>query len=345
MWLGMGIIARKVQRLGASSYVITLPHSWIESHNIKPGDTVYIVDDEDRLSIIPSQKDEEKSKVVYEMDLSKIPIPEIASLAIYCLYVHNLGDTIINLGQLGKKGVESAKQAALSLLGLDVLELGESKIMIRPVIDDSKIEIKQVIKGLGIIVSDIAGMLKDALTGLDITQSLQLGQKDLLKYQHLVERHVVDTMLHGKGDVRVHALVLGSGLLGVVGYIILDAADKANKLKIRSDEIASIAQNIKDILPQLGSIVAQPSIKRTQELLLQTIAITMDIEERSISSKDSSQTIILTKMADALKLLDLILYVITCSAATSEEYLKKVSNTGFNAWFLGRLFFLAMILQ
>jgi hypothetical protein len=39
------------------------------------------------------------------------------------------------------------------------------------------------------------------------------------------------------------------------------------------------------------------------------------------------------------------LYVITCSAATSEEYLKKVSNTGFNAWFLGRLFFPSMILQ
>ncbi|AFZ69998.1 phosphate uptake regulator [Caldisphaera lagunensis DSM 15908] len=323
----MGIVARKVQRLGASSYVITLPHTWIEANNIKPGDTVYIVDDDNKLSIIPSQKDEEKSKTVYEMDLGKIPIPEIASLAIYCLYVHNLGDTIINMGPMGKKGVESAKQAALSLLGLDVFELGESRIMIRPVIDDSKIEIKQVIKGLGMIVSDITGILRDALNGLDVTQSLQLSQKDLLKYQHLVERHVVDTMLHGKSDVRLHALVLGSGLLGVVGYIMWDAADKANKIKIKSEEISSLITNIKDILPQLGSIIAQPSIKRTQELLLQIMAITMDVEEKSINSKDSRETMILTKVADALKLLNVILYVITCSAVTSEEYLRKSNST------------------
>lgn len=322
----MGIIPRKVQRLGASSYVITLPHSWIETHNIKPGDTVYIVEDEEKLSIVPSQKEDENKKTIYELDISKIPIPEIASLAVYCLYVHNLGDTIINLGNLGRKGLEAVKAAALSLLGLEVFEVGESKIMIRPVIDDSKIEIKQVIKGLGMIVSEIAGILQDSLKGIDVTKSLELSQKDLLNYQHLIERHVVDTMLHGKGDVRLHALVLGTGLLGVVGYLILDAADKVSKIKLQSEELSVIVQSIRDILPQLGSIVAQPSIKRTQELLLQTMAISMDLEDRSLNSKSVGETIVLTKIVDAMKLLNIILYVIICSAATSDEYLKKINN-------------------
>ncbi|MGC8567124.1 MAG: AbrB/MazE/SpoVT family DNA-binding domain-containing protein [Caldisphaera sp.] len=322
----MGIIPRKVQRLGASSYVITLPHSWIETHNIKPGDTVYIVEDEEKLSIVPSQKEDENKKTIYELDISKIPIPEIASLAVYCLYVHNLGDTIINLGNLGRKGLEAVKAAALSLLGLEVFEVGESKIMIRPVIDDSKIEIKQVIKGLGMSVSEIAGILQDSLKGIDVTKSLELSQKDLLKYQHLIERHVVDTMLHGKGDVRLHALVLGTGLLGVVGYLILDAADKVSKIKLQSEELSVIVQSIRDILPQLGSIVAQPSIKRTQELLLQTMAISMDLEDRSLNSKSVGETIVLTKIVDAMKLLNIILYVIICSAATSDEYLKKINN-------------------
>ncbi|MDP8003713.1 MAG: hypothetical protein RAK17_05975, partial [Caldisphaera sp.] len=150
--------------------------------------------------------------------------------------------------------------------------------------------------------------------------------KDLLKYQHLIERHVVDTMLHGKGDVRLHALVLGTGLLGVVGYLILDAADKVSKIKLQSEELSVIVQSIRDILPQLGSIVAQPSIKRTQELLLQTMAISMDLEDRSLNSKSVGETIVLTKIVDAMKLLNIILYVIICSAATSDEYLKKINN-------------------
>jgi len=319
----MDIIPRKVQRLGTSSYVITLPHSWIESNNIKPGDTVYIIESAGNLTITPlKNKEAEKGKPIYELDISKIPIPEITSLAVYCLYVNNLTDAIINLGKPDRKGIESIKTSAQSLLGLEVFEMSESKIMIKSVIDDSKIEIKHIIKGLGITVAEVAKILEEALKGAEVEKSIELGQKDLLKYQHLIERYVINTMIHGKGDVRLHALVLGTGLLGIVGYLILDTASKAYHLKIRL-QLDETTKMIENILPQVASIVAQPSIKRIEELIVETATLTRELENRSIASNNSEKTMVLTRLVDAMKLISIILYVVVCSIMVSDEYLKK----------------------
>ncbi|MCE4608286.1 MAG: AbrB/MazE/SpoVT family DNA-binding domain-containing protein [Caldisphaeraceae archaeon] len=320
----MDIIPRKVQRLGTSSYVITLPHSWIESNNIKPGDTVYIIESADNLTVTPlKNREAEKGKPIYELDISKIPIPEITSLAVYCLYVNNLTDAIINLGRPDRKGIESIKTSAQSLLGLEVFEMSESRVMIKSVIDDSKIEIKHVIKGLGITVAEVAKILEEALKGADIEKSIELGQKDLLKYQHLIERYVINTMIHGKGDVRLHALVLGTGLLGIVGYLILDTASKAYHLKIRLQQLDETTKMIENILPQVASIVAQPSIKRIEELIVETATLTRELENRSIVSNNSEKTMVLTRLVDAMKLISIILYVVVCSIMVSDEYLKK----------------------
>ncbi|MEB2793570.1 MAG: AbrB/MazE/SpoVT family DNA-binding domain-containing protein [Caldisphaeraceae archaeon] len=319
----MDIIPRKVQRLGTSSYVITLPHSWIESNNIKPGDTVYIIESAGNLTITPlKNREAEKGKPIYELDISKIPIPEITSLAVYCLYVNNLTDAIINLGKPDRKGIESIKTSAQSLLGLEVFEMSESKIMIKSVIDDSKIEIKHIIKGLGITVAEVAKILEEALKGAEVEKSIELGQKDLLKYQHLIERYVINTMIHGKGDVRLHALVLGTGLLGIVGYLILDTASKAYHLKIRL-QLDETTKMIENILPQVASIVAQPSIKRIEELIVETAMLTRELENRSIASNNSEKTMVLTRLVDAMKLISIILYVVVCSIMVSDEYLKK----------------------
>ncbi|MCE4623508.1 MAG: hypothetical protein F7B11_02035, partial [Caldisphaeraceae archaeon] len=162
----------------------------------------------------------------------------------------------------------------------------------------------------------------EALKGAEVEKSIELGQKDLLKYQHLIERYVINTMIHGKGDVRLHALVLGTGLLGIVGYLILDTASKAYHLKIRL-QLDETTKMIENILPQVASIVAQPSIKRIEELIVETAMLTRELENRSIASNNSEKTMVLTRLVDAMKLISIILYVVVCSIMVSDEYLKK----------------------
>jgi len=44
---------RKVQKLGTSSLIITLPKTWVNRLGIKPGDSVYLVEKEKELRIVP----------------------------------------------------------------------------------------------------------------------------------------------------------------------------------------------------------------------------------------------------------------------------------------------------
>ncbi|MEB2836231.1 MAG: AbrB/MazE/SpoVT family DNA-binding domain-containing protein [Desulfurococcales archaeon] len=52
---------RKVQRLGASSLIVTLPRSWARRHNLKVGDYIYIYDEGDKLIMSPSSNGKEVS--------------------------------------------------------------------------------------------------------------------------------------------------------------------------------------------------------------------------------------------------------------------------------------------
>ncbi|MEM0020660.1 MAG: AbrB/MazE/SpoVT family DNA-binding domain-containing protein [Fervidicoccaceae archaeon] len=68
---------RKVQKLGTSSLIITLPKTWVNRLGIRPGDSVYLVEKERELRIIPFQGEGEftvllKNEAVKEKDVTKI---------------------------------------------------------------------------------------------------------------------------------------------------------------------------------------------------------------------------------------------------------------------------------
>jgi bifunctional DNA-binding transcriptional regulator/antitoxin component of YhaV-PrlF toxin-antitoxin module len=48
------VMLRKVQRLGASSLIVTLPRNWARKHNLKVGDYIYIYDEGDKLIMSPT---------------------------------------------------------------------------------------------------------------------------------------------------------------------------------------------------------------------------------------------------------------------------------------------------
>jgi len=48
------VMLRKVQRLGASSLIVTLPRNWARRHSLKVGDYIYIYDEGDKLIMSPT---------------------------------------------------------------------------------------------------------------------------------------------------------------------------------------------------------------------------------------------------------------------------------------------------
>lgn len=84
---------RKVQRLGSSSYIVTLPASWVRKYELKAGDSVVIVEEDGYLKIKPAEKISSHNNI--KIKLSKINNSDFSDDTINCLI--SLGFDKINI--------------------------------------------------------------------------------------------------------------------------------------------------------------------------------------------------------------------------------------------------------
>ncbi len=316
----MSVAPRKLQRLGLSSLVVTLPRRWVEAHGLKPGDLVYVIDEGDRLRIVPAQPSEARKS--YRFDAYKLAMPQLASAALTCLYVNNLNDVIVDLKGMGEEGLRQLKQTSMRLLGLEVTQLDSERASVRIVLDDSRADPKMAIKGLGSAVGNIAELLRRASSGEALgSDEVEVATAELLKYQHLIMRHVVSSVSEGVIDTRVQGTIVGTAVLGVVGNVLLEALRLAQRWSLRSSRVAEVAGQLRDLIPMVSAMVAQPSVKRLHEASLTALSLSAWLEDLLGSSQDPKEAAVLSKVDDAVRDLMIVFSAILCSAVLSEDYL------------------------
>jgi len=316
----LSVTPRKLQRLGLSSLVVTLPRRWVEAHGLKPGDLVYVIDEGDRLRIVPAQPSEARRS--YRFDAYKLAMPQLASAALTCLYVNNLNDVIVDLKGMGEEGLKQLKQTSMRLLGLEVTQLDSERASVRIVLDDSRADPKMAIKGLGSAVGNIAELLRRASSGEALgSDEVEVATAELLKYQHLIMRHVVSSVSEGVIDTRVQGTIVGTAVLGVVGNVLLEALRLAQRWSLRSSRVAEVAGQLRDLIPMVSAMVAQPSVKRLHEASLTALSLSAWLEDLLGSSQDPKEAAVLSKVDDAVRDLMIVFSAILCSAVLSEDYL------------------------
>ncbi|MEM0366667.1 MAG: AbrB/MazE/SpoVT family DNA-binding domain-containing protein [Acidilobaceae archaeon] len=85
--MSISIVKRRVQKLGGSSLIVTLPKSWARRYGLDVGDTVIIVDEGDHIKIFPPD-----SRMIQIAESIRFKLPQymlefnLASL-IDCLYI------------------------------------------------------------------------------------------------------------------------------------------------------------------------------------------------------------------------------------------------------------------
>ncbi|MCG2882349.1 MAG: AbrB/MazE/SpoVT family DNA-binding domain-containing protein [Acidilobus sp.] len=316
----MSVTPRKLQRLGLSSLVVTLPRRWVEAHGLKPGDLVYVIDEGDRLRIVPAQPSEARRS--YRFDAYKLAMPQLASAALTCLYVNNINDVVMDLKGMGEEGLKYLKQTSMRLLGLEVTQLDSERASVRIVLDDSRADPKMAIKGLGSAVGNIAELLRRASSGEALgSDEVEVATAELLKYQHLIMRHVVSSVSEGVIDTRVQGTIVGTAVLGVVGNVLLEALRLAQRWSLRSSRVAEVAGQLRDLIPMVSAMVAQPSVKRLHEASLTALSLSAWLEDLLGSSQDPKEAAVLSKVDDAVRNLMIVFSAILCSAVLSEDYL------------------------
>lgn len=308
---------RKVQRLGASSLIVTIPHSWARRVGLKPGDSIMIVHEGDSLRLTPILKNPGSTSLT--LDLNELRDERSLNYVMPCLYI--LGYDEFRVKIKSRDQINIFRNAISKLPGLELISLGEDSITAKVIVDLDKVDVRTLIKSMALITHNSINVLSRALKG-ESWESLELEirslAEELYRIRSLVERKLHTTSLSAGGSEELTSagaiLVLSAlTLLSLINTLILDTMDiLKGRLKTDSN-LSLLASRLGELIPALGSIVVNPSVKRALELLESLSGLRGDLVKLiEVGELSGFNYIVATRLMDIIKILQIICYATLC---------------------------------
>ncbi len=155
---------RKVQMTGGSSYVISLPKTWIKSMDIQKNDSLGLVTQPDNTLLITTKITGEQVEITKEFDVDKINEPAFLFRCLIGAYI--VGYDNIKLKSIRKMPPFArtvVRQFTQMTIGQEVVEESDSSISIKDLLDPLEMPFNSTIRRMNVIVTS---MLKDAIETL-----------------------------------------------------------------------------------------------------------------------------------------------------------------------------------
>ena len=303
---------RRVQRLGSSSLVVTLPKSWVKNVNLRPGDPVVVVVEGKTVRILPVESGSESAGgAVYRF-------PDVTSSEAYrllrCAYVLGLDELAVG----GSDDVyEALREAALNLVGVDVAR-DDGGVRVSVIIDQSRLDARSSIRSIAGDLERIFRSLVEALRrDIDEGEVARLTSA-MRRSMSLVERYLISSLALQVStyESKMHVnMLIAAHFLGLAASSLLEALQVALAKKVRNPALAERIESLSKIALEAGLNVASPSVKRSNEVLAATERAKSELSELIMRGKTTrEEAIILALVREAVKHLQISTTLCYCTA-------------------------------
>jgi len=159
--------SRKIQRVGYSTFSVSLPKDWVENKGLKQGDLIVLLPEKDgSLKLIPSSMIERKTQIEeYEINSDLCNEPRMLERLIVGNYT--LGRDafrIVSSARISSMHVDEVRQITRRLMGLGIVQETPPRIDLQCSIDPTKFKIDMLMRRLSVIASTMNTEAIQALT-------------------------------------------------------------------------------------------------------------------------------------------------------------------------------------
>lgn len=140
---------RKLIGFGNGSYVVTMPKSWVQKHNLKKGDIISIEEGQDQLVLRAGEKEIKRKEKSISIDTEDKKLSMIKA-EIVSAYLNNYNTIEI----FSKKLYDDApviKGILRNLSGMEIIEQTGKRIVAKDLIDVSSITIQNIVRRMDVI--------------------------------------------------------------------------------------------------------------------------------------------------------------------------------------------------
>lgn len=169
---------RKVQKLGYSTIVVSLPRNWVKEKNLKKGDSVIVrVDEDGNLRIEPYEAEgERKKKEQYVVDVSQIKSPGLIKRILIGNYV--LGhDNIVFQNKderLSPQALKEIQDGINRLAAMEIVEQDLHKVVVQCFIDPTKFRLTGLIRRMYTLIFSMIEAVQEYIKDFDQNVLMQV---------------------------------------------------------------------------------------------------------------------------------------------------------------------------
>lgn len=299
---------RKIIKFGNSSFVITLPPSWMEKNNLQKGDTLTVCEKKDSIVLqIPREKEERKATLEYSNQPLKLLNKELLSFYLKnCKVIEIKGENVL-------EKLEEIRRFKEKISSVEITEISKEKIVLKDLTSPAELDLHK-------LISEIIEMEKlffDELATTNvgdkisfITQ-LDLNVNKLAFLAHKSINYQLDVWENPeiiKGAINYWRII---GSLEAIGDILKRIARYLkNETQNHNDQISVITKSLKEYFSFITSLLnGTTNFNKNLELYLdKKQSLLREIEQmREYLEKDINLFLVISQLfKDVIGKLDTI---------------------------------------
>jgi phosphate uptake regulator len=153
---------RKLQRLGTTTIVVSLPRKWVKERGLKQGDVVYLEEGIDSITLHTSNKAKQSLRVTINAELE--PNPESLARLVTASYLQGYDEVrVVSQSGLLQEQIDEILAALERLPGFEVLEQTSNQLIIQGIVDPARFTVDSIIKRMQVMISAMINASIDAV--------------------------------------------------------------------------------------------------------------------------------------------------------------------------------------
>jgi Phosphate uptake regulator len=158
----MTVFPRRLQRLGTTTLVVSLPRQWVTEVGLKAGDIVYLETDSDRVTIHAKEVIRESRGVILNAD--EIERPEVLKRLIVACFLQGYDEVkIVSEVGLTETMTQEALATVEQLPGYEVVEQTPRQMTLQAIVDATKFKVETMLRRLNVLITSMMTAAIDAL--------------------------------------------------------------------------------------------------------------------------------------------------------------------------------------
>ena len=270
---------RKIQLIAGTTYSVSLPKEWVRKNNLKEKNEILFYEKNDRTLVISPYAIEGKKLNEISLDIDKyISAIDQILFAVYYLGIENI--SLFSKKELTKDVKSRIRKTITHMSGTEINYEDKQKIIMRVLLDKSKVEIFQVLYRVNLIIeSSILNILEQ----LNINE-IRINENEIDRLYHLITKiislSIIDSNILNSSKIKnvslIPAYFLISKRLENIGDNINHLSEYLHKTKVKFENKNEILNFAKTELNRSISYFMSKSTNIFQKINVDNLRIIND---------------------------------------------------------------------